>query len=122
MFLAGFIGTVGVNLVRPVARRFEDSSDTIYIIAIAVAVILTAILIGLLTKKAGINAEKKGMEWLSRILLPVFVGFMFLSYFFVASAEHRAIVEVFTLHNILVIISAVSVLAYSVVLLKKSKV
>lgn len=122
VFLAGFIGTVGVNLVRPVARRFEDSSYTVYIIAIVVAVILTAILIGLLTQKAGINAEKKGMEWLSRILLPVFVGFMFLSYFFVASAEHRAIVEVFTLHNILVIISAVSVLAYSLVLLKKSKV
>ena len=111
-----------MNLVRPVSRRFEDSSDTIYIIAIAVAVILTAILIGLLTKKAGINAEKKGMEWLSRILLPVFVGFMLISYFFLGSQEHWAIVEIFTLHNILVIISALAVLVYSVALLKKSKV
>lgn len=121
IFLAGFIGTVGVNLVRPVARRF-DSSDTVQIIATITAVILTGILVALLTKKAGINAEKMGMEWLSKILLPVFTAFMLLSYFFVASAEHRAIAEAFTLHNILVIASAFSVLAYSFVSLKKSKI
>ncbi len=120
IFIAGFIGTIGVNLVRPIARRF-DSSDTVQIIAISVAVILTAILIALLTQKGGINAEKTGMEWLARILLPIFVAFMFLSYFFVASAEHRAIVEINTLHNILLIISALSVLTYSFVLLKKAK-
>lgn len=117
VFATGYIGTVGVNLVRPVARRF-DSSDTVQIIAIFVAVVLTAILIVLLTKKAGINAEKMGMEWFARILLPIFVAFMLLSYLFVASAEHRAITEIFTLHNILVIISALSVLVYSFVLLK----
>ncbi len=122
VFLAGFIGTIGVNLVRPVARRFEESTDTIKIIAIISAVVLTAILIALLVKKGGINAEKSGMAWLAGILLPLFVAFMSLSYFFVGSEEHRAIVEVFTLHNILVIISALSVLVYSFVLPKKSKV
>lgn len=120
IFIAGFIGTIGVNLVRPIARRF-DSSDTVQITAITVAVVLTATLIVLLTKKAGINAEKSGMEWLARILLPVFTVFMLLSYFFVASAEHRAIVEINTLHNVLVIISALSILIYSFMLLKKSK-
>lgn len=120
VFLAGFIGTIGVNLVRPIARRFEESSVTVQIIAISSVVLLTAILIVLLTKKAGVNAEKMGMEWLAKILLPVFTAFMLLSYFFVASAEHRAIAEIYTLHNILVIVSAFLVLAYSFVLLKKS--
>ena len=120
VFMAGFIGTIGVNLVRPVARRF-DSTDTVQIIAIIAAVVLTGILVALLVKKAGINAEKTGMQWLAKILLPVFTAFMLLSYFFVASAEHRAIVEVYTLHNILVIVSALSVLVYSFVLLKKTK-
>lgn len=118
VFAAGFIGTVGVNLIRPVARRF-DSSDTVQIIAISAAVVLTAVLVLLLVKKGGINAEKMGMEWLARFLLPIFVAFMFLSYFFVASEEHRAIVEINTLHNILVIISALSVLVYSFMLFKK---
>ena len=117
IFLAGFVATIGVNLVRPVVRRF-DSSDTVQIIATITAVILTGILIALLAKKSGINAEKMGMEWLSKILLPVFTAFMLLSYFFVASAEHRAITEAFTLHNILVIASALSVLAYSFISLK----
>lgn len=122
IFMAGFIGTIGVNLVRPIARRFEESSVTVQIIAISSVVLLTAILIVLLTKKAGINAEKMGMEWLAKILLPVFTAFMLLLYFFVASAEHRAIAEVNTLHNILVIVSALSVLTYSFISLKKSKV
>ena len=121
IFLAGFIGTVGVNLVRPVARRFEESSDIVRIIAISSAVILTAILIVLIVRKAGINSEKAGMEWLAKILLPVFTAFMTLSYFFIASAEHRAIAEVFTIHNILVIISALSVLVYSFISLRKAK-
>lgn len=120
IFLAGFGGTIGVNLVRPVVRRF-DSSDTVQIIATITAVVLTGIFVALLTKKAGFNAEKMGMEWLSKILLPVFTAFMLLSYFFVASAEHRAISEAFTLHNIFVIVSAFSVLAYSFVSLKKQK-
>ncbi len=120
IFIAGFIGTIGVNLVRPIARRF-DSSATVQIIATITAVILTALLIALLVKKSGINAEKTGMEYLSKILLPLFVVFMLLSYFFVASAEHRAISEINSLHNILVIISALSVLLYSVIIMKKSK-
>lgn len=122
IFMAGFIGTIGVNLVRPIARRFEESSVTVQIIAISSVVLLTAILIVLLTKKAGISAEKMGMEWLAKILLPVFTAFMLLSYFFVASAEHRAIAEIYTLHNILVIVSALSVLVYSFVSMKKSKI
>ena len=122
IFTAGFIGTVGVNLVRPVARRFEESTDAVKIIAISAAVVLTAVLIALLVKKGGINAEKSGMVWLSRILLPVFVLFMLLTYFFMGSAEHRAITEIFTLHNILVIISALAVLIYSFASLKKSKI
>ncbi len=121
IFMAGFIGTAGVNLVRPIARRFEESTDAVKIIAISAAVVLTAILIALLVRKGGINAEKTGMAWLARILLPVFTAFMLLSYFFLGSAEHRAIAEIFTLHNILVIASALSVLVYSFVSLKKSK-
>lgn len=68
-----------------------------------------------------VMSERKNpdLEWLSKILLPVFVAFMLLSYFFVASAEHRAIVEINTLHNILVIVSALSVLSYSFIALKK---
>lgn len=121
IFMAGFIGTAGVNLVRPIARSFEESTDAVKIIAISAVVVLTAILIALLVKKGGINAEKTGMAWLARILLPVFTAFMLLSYFFLGSAEHRAISEIFTLHNILVIASALSVLVYSFVSLKKSK-
>ena len=120
VFIAGFIGTVGVNLVRPVARRF-DSSVAVQIVAISIAVVLTAILIILLVKRSGIAGEKTGMQWLARILLPVFVVFMLLSYLFIASAEHRAISEICTLHNILVIISAFSVLIWYGVTLKKSK-
>ena len=112
------MGTVGVTLVRPVIRRF-DSSDTIQIIATIAAIALTAILIILLVKKSGINAEIKGMEWLAGILLPVFIIFMLLSYLFVASAEHRAIYEIFTLHNILVVFSALSVLVYSFISFKR---
>lgn len=120
VFIAGFIGTVGVNIARPIIRRF-DSTATMQIISVVSALLFTAGVIMLLVKKVGFNGEKSGMEKLARILLPAFICFMLLTYLFICSEEYMNIKEIFTLHNILVTVSGVDVLIWSGVRLKNQK-
>ena len=121
IFIAGFLGTVGVNIVRPLVRRF-DTTEIMQMISIPVSIVVAAVIIFLLVKKTGINGEKVGMERLAHILLPFFVLFMFLTYMFLCAEEYMKIKEIFTLHNILVTISGLAVLAWSFLQLRKSKI
>ncbi len=111
VFMAGYLGTVGVNLVRPIILRF-DSTETSTIIAAVAGVIFAAAVIALLVWKCGFNAEKISADSFYRILLAIFAVFDILLYFFVCTAEYRNWLEINMLHNVIFAASAVIVTAW----------
>jgi hypothetical protein len=111
IFIGGF-GVIGVNIVRPAILRF-DTTDTTTIIGAVIGVAIAAVVIGLLVKFAGFNAEKLGMDVFCRVLLLFFVTFIAVFYLFICTEEYRNINEINSLHTILFAISAVLCLAWS---------
>ncbi|MBR2413446.1 MAG: hypothetical protein IKB13_03020 [Clostridia bacterium] len=111
VFIGGF-GVIGVNIVRPAVLRF-DTTDTTTVIGAVIGVAIAAVLIGLLVKFAGFNAEKISMDVFCRVLLLFFVTFIAVFYLFICTEEYRNINEINSLHTILFAISAVLCLAWS---------
>ncbi len=111
IFIGGF-GVIAVNIIRPAILRF-DTTDTTTIIGAVIGVAIAAVVIGLLVKFAGFNAEKLGMDVFCRVLLLFFVTFIAVFYLFICTEEYRNINEINSLHTILFAISAVLCLAWS---------
>ena len=109
-FIMGYAFLIGVNIVRPILERYDDSD---YQIAFIIGAVLVAgAVIALVTKKLGFKAELADMTAYSKILLPVFIVFMVVAYMFLAIPEDRNYVEIGSVHNILVVVSAVAVLLW----------
>ncbi len=108
----GGFGVIGVNIIRPAILRF-DTTDISTIIGAVIGVVIAAVIIGLLIKFAGFNAQKLGMEAVSRVLLLFFVTFIAVFYLFICTEEYRNINEINTLHTILFTVSAVLCIAWS---------
>ena len=111
IFIGGF-GVIAVNIIRPAILRF-DTTDTTTVIGAVIGVAIAAVVIGLLVKFAGFNAEKLGMDVFCRVLLLFFVTFIAVFYLFICTEEYRNINEINSLHTILFAISAVLCLAWS---------
>ncbi len=109
-FIMGYVFLIGVNIVRPILERYDDSD---YQIAFIVGAVLVAgAVIALVVKKLGFKAEVADMTAYSKILLPVFIVFMVIAYMFLAIPEDRNYMDAGSVHNILVIFSAVAVLLW----------
>ncbi len=110
-FLVGFVVVFGINIVRPVLDRFEDSD---YLIpAVIIAFIGAVVLIVLAVKKYGVNLEKTNYENFVAKGLLVMVVYMMCIYLFtgIYKGEHN-IVNLEAVHNIAMVISFVILAPY----------
>lgn len=102
-FIMGYLFLIGVNIVRPILERYDDSD---YQIAFIIgAVVVAGAVIALVVKKLGFKAETADMTAYSKIVFPVLIVFMIVTYMFFAIPEDRNYVEAGSVHNILVIAS-----------------
>lgn len=85
IFVAGIIFLTGVNIVRPVMVRFEDSKAMIP--AIIIAVLFAVGIVALLVKFFGFNAEKGDFKKFALILLFFFVAYINIVYLVVGTPD-----------------------------------
>ena len=106
----GYIFLIGVNLVRPILERYDDSD---YQIAFIIgAVLVAAAIVLVVAKKLGVKAQDADMVGFSKILIPIFIVSMVITYMFLAIPEDMNYTSIGSVHNILVIISAVATLLW----------
>lgn len=118
-FIVGNIVLIGINIVRPVAERFDDSMNQI-VYSIIAAVIALALII-FMSAKCGINANKVDMEYYSALMLIISVLCVFVIFMFVGTANYAEIHEANSFPNIFNIVSFVVIIAWSIVNYKKVK-
>ena len=108
---------IGISIVRPVLERFDNSDNQIIytVIAVAAAVIITAVL----AKKYGIALKGVSYEKFCVIALPCFAAYIYIAYMFIGCKEYMNFYDFGSFHNILVTISYVLILVWSAVRIKK---
>lgn len=84
-FILGTIFMIGVNIVRPVLVRFEDSD--FMIIATVIAVILAIAFVVVLVKFYGLNASKINIEKYYSYLLLFFVTYINIVYLIIGTPD-----------------------------------
>ena len=84
-FILGSIFMIGVNIVRPVLVRFEDSD--FMIIATVIAVLYAIIFVAALVKVYGFNASKIKTEKYYAFLLLFFVGYINIVYLLIGTPD-----------------------------------
>lgn len=102
-FLLGFIGMIGITVVRPVLERFDHSDNQI--LATIISVIATVLVVAILAKKYGIALEKISYKKFCTVALPCFVIYIFTAYMFIGCGEYQNFTSLNMLHNILVTVS-----------------
>lgn len=105
-FFLTCIGGIGLNAVRPVLVRLDESKLMIPATVSAALIVLAVCLI--LCRKYGARWEKIPLPLIARSLCAAFVVYIFVLYMFVGEGNFSSIGMV---HNILVCISAAAVVA-----------
>ena len=106
-FLLCCVGALGVNIARPVLRRFEKTD---YLIPAAVIAVVFALAAGLLLCKfCGFRLEKADPRRLYPILCLCLVLYTAVCYFFIAPADAQEFRNLEAVHNRLVIASVIIV-------------
>ncbi len=111
-FLLSFGFLIGVNIVRPVLERFDESKNQI--LYVIISVILALALVAVLAKKWGIDGTKAGMTKICATLLPLFTVLIFMCYVFICSPSYSNVEGLGMLHNIMCLISVPVVIIWSV--------
>ncbi len=107
LFFALFcVGGIGLNAVRPVLVRLDESKLMIPATVAAALTVLAVCLV--LCKKYGARWEKIPLPTLSRALCAAFVIYILILYLFVGEGN---IASIGMVHNILVCVSAAAVVA-----------
>lgn len=117
IFLLGYIFLIGVNIVRPVLERYDESK--LQILYVVISVLVAVALVAVLVKKWGFAAEKTSMVKVSSALLPLFMALIFISYMFLCSESYRNYTSITMVHNLLVVVSLIAVTAWCGVHTKK---
>ncbi len=107
-FIMGYVFLIGVNIVRPILERYDDSDYLVLFVILAVVV--AAAIVFTVAKKLGVKAQEADMTAYSKILLPVFIVSMIITYMFLSIPEDRNYTEIGSVHNILVVASSVLLL------------
>lgn len=110
-FILGTLFMLGVNIVRPVLVRFEDSDYMI--IATIIAVIFAIGFVAALVKLYGFNASKANIEKYYSFLLLFFVAFINIVYLLIGTPD---CIHLFTNHGFqhtMAIISACVIIVWS---------
>ncbi len=103
-FIVGFVVVFGINIVRPVLDRFEDSD---YLIpAVAIAFVGAVVVIILAVRKYGVNLEKTSYETFCAKALVFMLIYMICIYLFTGIAEGgNNIIYIDSVHNITMVLS-----------------
>ncbi len=107
-FLSGTVFMVGVNIVRPVLVRYEDSDYMI--IATILAVIFAIIVIATFVKRFGINANKVSTVFYYHTLLLLFVSYINLVYLLIGTPDCIHFFGNFGFQHFMAIMSAVIII------------
>lgn len=119
-FALGYLFLIGVSIVRPVLERFDESK--LQILYVVISVLVAVGIVAILAKKWGLAGEKTNMVQISSTLLPLFMGFIIMSYMFLCSNEYQNYTSMMTmLHNFMVYVSLIAVNVWLVIHTKKLK-
>ena len=118
-FLLGYIGMIGISVVRPVLERF-DTSD-LQIVYTVISVLVALVIVVLLAKKYGCALQKIPYKTFCAFALPCFMVYMYIIYMFLCSPEYQNYTGFNSIHNICVTISTVCILLWSALQIKKLK-
>lgn len=116
-FILGFIGAIGINIVRPVLERFDESD--LQIVFTAISVVVTLALVAVIAKKYGCALQKIPYGNFSAFALPCFIIYTYIAYMFIGCAEYQNYTGFNYIHNILVTVSVICVSLWSVMQIKK---
>ncbi len=104
-FILSTLFMVGVNIVRPVLVRFEDTDVTIP--AVILSVLFALVFIIILVKRYGLNSSKKPMYIYSRLILIFFVTYIILVYLAVGSSNCTHLWGNYAFQHLVTVVSAV---------------
>ena len=119
LYLLCWVGLIGVNAVRPLQRRLDENT-VLMIVGIVIGVVAVLALSLILRKKCGWALEKVPMPQLAPALCGAFVLYDTLVCLFV-STDEPAIRSVTDLHNILLLVSCISVTVCCACFYKRQK-
>ena len=117
-FLLCCVGAVGVNIVRPVLRRFADSRLLVPAVIIAAVSALAAGIF--LCLKAGWRLEK-ATNRLYPVLCLCLTAYTVLCYLFIAPAEKQEFRNLSAVHNLLVLLSFAAAVVFLAVAIGRNK-
>lgn len=109
-FILGTLFMLGVNIVRPVLVRFEDSD--FMIIATVIAVVYAIIMVIAITKGYGFNASKIHIEKYYAFLLLFFVTYIEIVYLLIGTPDCTHLFANGGFQHIMAILSAAAIMAW----------
>ncbi len=110
-FILGTLFMVGVNIVRPVLVRYEDSD--FMIIATVIAVIFAIGFVGVIVKFYGFNASKIHIEKYYSYLLLFFVAYINIVYLLIGTPDCTHLFRNFGFQHTMAILSAGIIIVWS---------
>ena len=109
-FILGTLFMLGVNIVRPVLVRFEDSD--FMIIATVIAVVYAIIMVIAITKGYGFNASKIHIEKYYAFLLLFFVTYIEIVYLLIGTPDCTHLFANGGFQHTMAILSAAAIMAW----------
>ena len=109
-FILGTLFMIGVNIVRPVLVRFEDSD--FMIIATVIAVVYVIIMVIAITKGYGFNASKIHIEKYYAFLLLFFVTYIEIVYLLIGTPDCIHLFANGGFQHTMAILSAAAIMAW----------
>ena len=110
-FILGTLFMIGVNIVRPVLVRFEDSD--FMIIATVIAVVFAVGFVAVLVKIYGFNASKIDIEKYYSFLLLFFVAYINIVYLLIGTPDCTHLFANGGLQHTMAILSAAIIIVWS---------
>ena len=110
-FILGTLFMIGVNIVRPVLVRFEDSD--FMIIATVIAIIFAIGFVAILVKFYGFNASKINIEKYYSYLLLVFVTYINIVYLLIGTPDCTHLFRNSGFQHTMAILSASIIMVWS---------
>jgi hypothetical protein len=109
-FILGTLFMIGVNIVRPILVRYEDSD--FMIIATVIAVLFAIVFVGVIVKFYGLNAAKLHIEKYYTFLLLFFVTYIEVVYLLIGTPDCTHLFSNSGFQHIMAIFSAAIIMAW----------
>jgi hypothetical protein len=111
-FILSFGFLVGVNIVRPVLERFDESKNQV--IYVIISVVFAIAIIAILAPRWGLAGEKVNMTRICSTLLPLFTALIFISYVWLCSPSYNNFSGLGMIHNLMCLVSVPAVITWAI--------